>query len=210
MENIFWDKKINIEEAKKILKDEKHPKFIYLASTVLLRTNDAKKVFSDYIEKIVFCRNWNKIKRRMRKNKWNDRNIDFWDEIYNVTKEGIEPERLKGSQGEKAPVTPQIKKLGDILREARKEAKLTQKVLAKKTKLSQQTISSLEKGYLNFSFETLTKILEVLNLQIFVEPKDGYSAGTNEHGENVVKYRGAGTHEWQMFSQPLTEKMKKK
>lgn len=210
MENIFWDKKFDIDEAKKILKDEKHPKFIYLASIVLLRTNDSKKVFSDYLNKIIFCRNWNKIKRRMRKDKWNDRNIDFWDEIYGVIKKSIDPRILKTSKTKEISMVPQIRKLGDILREARKKAKLTQKALAKKTKLSQQTISSLEKGYLNFSFETLTKMLEVLNLQISIGPKDEHTAGINEQGEYTVKYKSAGVHEWQTFSQPLSEKPQNK
>jgi len=134
MENIFWDKKIDISEAKKILKDEKHPRFVYLISTVLSRTNDAKKVFSDYVDKTLFCRNWTKIKRRMRKNKWDDRSIDFWDEVYNVIKKHIDPNMLKFAKTEKVSITPQIKKLGDILKEARKKAEITQKELSKKTK----------------------------------------------------------------------------
>lgn len=94
-ENIFWDKKINKNEAKKILKDEANTKFIYIAATILSRTNNAKEVFSDYLDKTIFCRNWNRIKQRMRKDKWNDRNIDLWDEIYRVIKKDIEPSKLK-------------------------------------------------------------------------------------------------------------------
>jgi len=188
-ENILWDKKISAYEAKNILKDENNQKFIYLASTILSRTNDVKNVFSDYLDKILFCRNWNRIKNRMRKNKWNDRNIDFWNEIYKVVRKTIKPSLLKISKHGTKPVKPKVKKIGDSLRDARKRAKLTQKELSAQTNLSQQTISALEKGRVNFSFETLIKILDTLNLQIALIPL-----------ERKGEYIDTEKHQWQVFS----------
>ena len=207
-ENIFWDRKINEKEAKNILKDEKNRKFIYLAATILSRTNDAKKVFSDYIGKVIFCKNWKRIKKRMRKNEWNDENIDFWDEIYKVVKRSLDPAALRSSEREEKVINPKTKKIGDSLKDIRKKAGLTQKRLASLTRLSQQTVSSLERGHLNFSFETLIKILDVLNCQIAIERKGEHPTDINEHGEYEVmdKSESADTsmYPWQMF--PYTEK----
>lgn len=197
-ENILWDKKITKDEAKKILSDEKNQKFIYLASTILSRTNDAKKIFIEYLDKILFCKNWNRIKRRMRKNKWNDQNIDFWDEVYTVVKKDVEPTLLKTTI-KKVPITPKIKKIGDSIRDFREKADLTQKELASKTKLSQQTISSLERGHLNFSFETLIKILNALNLRISIESRGEFPTGTNTRDGYIVKHEGAAEYEWRSF-----------
>src|SRR4030042_108946 len=83
---IFWDKKINTEEVKKILKDELNPRFIEFASLLLARTNKPKKVFTNYLSQEAFVRNWAKIKLRMRENKWNNTRIIFWDEIYRVVR----------------------------------------------------------------------------------------------------------------------------
>jgi len=188
-ENILWDKKISTYEAKNILKDENNQKFIYLASTILSRTNDVKNVFSDYLDKILFCRNWNRIKNRMRKNRWNDRNIAFWDEIYKVIRKTIKPSLLKISKHGTEPIKPKVKKIGASLRDARKRAKLTQKELSAQTNLSQQTISALEKGRVNFSFETLIKILDTLNLQIALIPL-----------ERKGEYIDTEKHQWQVFS----------
>jgi transcriptional regulator with XRE-family HTH domain len=203
-ENILWDKKISTDEVKNVLKDENNQQFIYFASTILSRSNNAKKIFSEYIDKVVFCKNWNKIKHRMRQNKWNDKNIDFWDEIYKVVKKAIDPSLLKKTKGALKPIKPKIKKMGDSIRDARKKAKLTQKELAMKTKLSQQTISSLEKGRLNFSFETLIKVLDALNLQIALVPlehKNDYSTEINDHEKyKVIEYTSSDLYEWRKFS----------
>jgi len=89
-ENIFWDKKVNKEEVKKILKNESHKRFIYFASLLLSRTNDIKTIFSEYLDKVIFCNNWIKIKRQMRKDKWNNVKINFWDEVYKVAKKKVD------------------------------------------------------------------------------------------------------------------------
>lgn len=164
-ENIFWDKKTSADEVKRILTDEKHPRFIEFASLLLSRTNDAKAVFGSYLDKAEFCRNWRQIKSKMRNDKWKDERIIFWDEVYKVVKKKV---RLRIHRKKPEPLSPETKKIGDIVREARKAKGWRQKDLAERSGLSQQLVSFVERGYNNFSFETLNKITTVLDLKIII------------------------------------------
>jgi DNA-binding XRE family transcriptional regulator len=166
---VFWDKKINTEEAKKILKDELNPRFIELSSLLLARTNKPKKVFNNYLSQEAFVRNWLKIKLRMRENKWNDRRIIFWGEIYRVVKKNINIRGFRESKERPLRVDPEIKIICDQIRDTRQKSGLTQTALAKKAGLSQQSISFVEQGYVNISLRTLKKITDALNLKIVLE-----------------------------------------
>jgi len=166
---IFWDKKINTEEAKKILKDELNPRFIEFSSLLLARTNRPKKVFNNYLSQEAFVRNWAKIKLRMRENKWNDRRIIFWDEIYRAVKKNTNIKGFRELKERPLRVDSEIKKICDQLRDTRKKSGLTQMALAKKAGLSQQSISFVEQGYVNISLRTLKKITDALNLRIVLE-----------------------------------------
>lgn len=170
-ENIFWDKKIEESAVKNILKDEFHPRFIEFSALLLSRTNKTKDVFREYLDKIVFCRNWRRIKNRMRKNNWNDSRIIFWDEVYQVILTKIDIKKLKIPQKKQKPLSKKLKQICDIIRKTRKEKSWTQKQLAKKTGLSQQTISFAENGYLNFSFKTFITLLKALDLEINIQSK---------------------------------------
>ncbi|MBL7073256.1 MAG: helix-turn-helix transcriptional regulator [Candidatus Omnitrophica bacterium] len=170
--NYFWDTKISNKNVKKILKDEFHPKFISFAALLLSRTNETHKVFAEYLDKIIFCRYWRKIKNKMRKNKWNDTRIIFWEEVYGVLLQKIDIKKVKRAGEKRLPVSEELVQFCNIIRRRRKKIGWTQKELAKKTHLSQQTISFIENGYLNFSFKTLMKIAEVLDLKINIRPKD--------------------------------------
>ena len=169
---IFWDKRTNTEEAKKILKDESNPRFIEFASLLLARTNEPKKIFSNYLSQEAFVRNWIKIKLKMRQNKWNDRRIIFWDEIYRVVKRNPSFKGLREFKERPLRVDSEIKKICDQIKDARQKGGLTQIELAKKTGLSQQSISFVEQGYVNISLSTLKKIIDALNLKIVLEAKN--------------------------------------
>ena len=172
--SLFWDKKITAEEIKKILKDDANPRFIELAALLLSRTNNPKQVFANYLAAILFCRNWRKIKTQMRKNKWSDNKIIFWDAIYGVAVKDIDKNELKTKKT--IAVSQGIKSIGDKIREARKHTGWTQKELANKAKISQQTISLTENGYTNISLGVLKKIADALGLEIRIERKeDGVS-----------------------------------
>jgi len=162
-ENIYWDKKFTQETAMKVLADATNTKFPEIAAILLSRTNDIKFVFSECITKENFCHNWRAIKRWMRKNKWNDERIDYWSEIYKVFHKqiGKEVERKK----EAATIT-ELLQVSRIMRSERKSVGMTQKQLAQKTGLAQQTISYVETGTGDFSFSTFKKITDALGLEL--------------------------------------------
>ena len=168
---IFWDKKVDTEKAKNILRDELNPRFIEFASLLLSRTNKPKNVFSKYLNKELFINNWPKIKRRMRENRWNDRRIIFWDEIYRAVKKGDNIRRLREPKERPLDFDPEIKNICDQIKDYRRKSGLTQSGLAKKAGLSQQSISFVEQGYINLSIRTLKKIVDALNLKLVLESK---------------------------------------
>lgn len=168
---IFWDKKVNTEEAKNILRDELNPRFIEFASLLLSRTNKPKNVFNKYLVKELFINNWSKIKRRMRENRWNDRRIIFWDEIYKAAKKGVHVKKTRELRERPHDYDPEIKSICDQIKNYRRKSGLTQAGLAKKAGLSQQSISFVEQGYINLSIRTLKKIVDALNLKLVLETK---------------------------------------
>ena len=171
MENVFWDKKMSQEEIKNILKDESNKEFISFAALLLSRTTDIKSVFLNYLDKITFCNNWRKIKRKMRKDKWNSPNINFWDEVYSVV---VEKDKIQIVHKREELKKPELGNLSDIIKKTRKEQGWTQKELAEKVGLSQQTISLMESGKFNFSVISLIKILSALKLRCELKSRDKY------------------------------------
>lgn len=169
---MFWDKKISRDEARKILGDEAHSRFIEYAALFLSRTNEPKIVFDQYIDKKAFCRQWHKIKKLMRINKWGDKKIVFWDEVYKVVSKHINKDELHIPKEKREPVDLNTIQIGKKIREFRKIRGWTQGELAEKCGFSQQTISIAEKGYINISFLTLKKILDVLNLEMLIVEKE--------------------------------------
>lgn len=174
--SFYWDKNSTKEEAGNILKDESNPRFVEFASLLLARTNKPKSVFSNYLSKELFINNWAKIKRRMRENKWNDRRIIFWDEIYKAVRKDSSVKVYRKLKERPLDIDPEIQIICDQIKDNRKKSGLTQTELAGKAKLSQQTISFVEQGYINVSLKTLKKIANALNLRLLLvskgEPED--------------------------------------
>lgn len=192
-ENIFWDKKMSIDDVKNILRDESHERFIYFASLLLSRTNQINKVLTDYLDKVTFCRNWRKIKQKMRKDKWNDPRINYWEEVYKVvvkeigsSKKQVFPKRDKFENQE-------LMGLANSIRKVRKEKGWTQQKLAKHIGLSQQTISFIEKGNFNFSFRSFIKIVHALNFRISLKPKDEFPNSTDTSSPNYTSFTDIST-----------------
>lgn len=176
---LFWDRKTQKGEVKKILKDDSNARFVEFAALLLSRTGDPKEVFSDYLDKLIFCRNWNRIKNQMRKNKWNDNRIIFWDTVYGVAAKDIGKEALRTRKI--IPVTQEVKPVGKKIREARKRLGWTQKKLAEKTRISQQTISLVENGHTNISLKMLKKITDALSLEISISERETSSIKTQTY-----------------------------
>lgn len=187
MENIFWDKKMSLEEIKNILKDESHKEFISFAALLLGRTTDIKGVFSNYLDKITFCNNWRKIKQKMRKDKWKNPNVNFWDEVYSFI---VEKDKIQIVQKRDVLKRPELGNLSDTIKKTRKEHGWTQKELAENVELSQQTISLMESGKFNFSVKSLMGILKALNLEVEIRPRVQYfsNVDSNQAGSMPLEY----------------------
>jgi DNA-binding XRE family transcriptional regulator len=162
----LWDRKITIREAKNILKHPEEPKFIELASLLLLRKNSPQEVFKEYLSPIDFCQNWQKIKKMMRKDAWGEPRLYFWQAVYEKVKEKLKKKNIifKTSL---VPVSSDFcREIGCKIKHLRKEGGLTQKELAKKLNISQQIISRIESGRQNVSLLTLENIASKLEVKI--------------------------------------------
>ena len=168
--DIFWDRKTTKQEAQDVLKNDSDPRFTEYASLVLSRVARPKEAFTTYLDKMLFLRNWRKIKRRMRNDRWNNSRVIFWDEVYSVLSQDVDKKQLKEKR---EPVSEEAKRIGGIIKDARQKKQLNQKELAAAAGMSQQLVSFLENGYLNISLSTLKKVLDVLELDFSITRKVG-------------------------------------
>jgi len=164
--NWLWDSKLKISEAKKILKNPSHREFTTIASLLFLRNNEPKAVFKDYIDPLLFCKHWAKIKKRMRKDKWNSQRIVFWQAIYEELLKKYQQKGIAFRKEKQEIRSDFCKEVGEQIRNIRKEQGLSQKSLAQKLKVSQQLISRIESGKENISLINLKSILKVLGRKV--------------------------------------------
>ena len=154
-----WDMRRSDEEIRKILKDPKHPSFLHYAALLLARINIPKEVFNRYLGKEDFCIEWQKIKRRMRKDR-------------------LSQDRLMATAGRSSEVTLRkpaktaVKdslraRIGKRIREIRRSKKMTQAELARESGLSQQFLSKIEQGTENISLDTVERIQKSLKESLF-------------------------------------------
>ena len=80
------------------------------------------------------------------------------------------------------------KKLGEMVRKARKDCGLTQEVLALQCNISKPTLVSLERGQGNVSLDTLAAVLAALSLDI------GVGAAVAEKPPTLADIRRTGLH----------------
>lgn len=64
-----------------------------------------------------------------------------------------------------------VKQFGEIIKNRRKELSITQPHLAELAKVSTNTLYKLERGYGNPSLEVLSKLAEVLGMELTLEVK---------------------------------------
>lgn len=157
----LWDRNISGKEVKEILKNPSSPKFIEYSALLLSRVNEPKIVFK-YILPLDFCKNWKKIKSVMRKNRWNEPKIIYWDAIYRKVKEKLIERDILKKEKIFIKGDPFLEKIGSKIREIREEKKLTQRQLAEKIGISQQILSRIERGRENITIKNLRKIVSAL------------------------------------------------
>lgn len=156
----LWNINKTEPEVKKILADPGHEAFIHYAALLFSRhTGLPREIFGAYIRKEDFCRHWAAIKRRMRKDKWNDARIPFWDGVQDYLVREFKKKGVVFPRGKKPLVRdPAREKVSAQIRERRRALKMTQAGLARRMGVSQQFIAKIESGTQNLSMETLRKI----------------------------------------------------
>ncbi len=150
--NWLWDTSLSEARVKRILKNEKDPRFYIYAEKLFSRVSNPKVAFG-FIPKEIFCRNWPAIHKRIQKDTWIQGRADFWQNIYEKAL-SISPERLS--------IAEQIKNI-------RLQLGYTQKEMAKRLGVIQQFISKLESGRENLTVDTLKRIAEVLGKQLTIQ-----------------------------------------
>jgi len=166
--NWLWDRKITDAEAKKVLKNPTDKGFIDMAALLLARNNDPQIVLKGYIDPSVFCQYWTAIKRKMRRDKWTEPRIVFWQAIYEKLADKY---RRQGVVFRKEAPTkePLCVETGQKIAGIRRSLGLSQKEFANKMRVSQQLISRIEKGRENISLITLINISRALGRQVQVD-----------------------------------------
>lgn len=167
----LWDRKISAAKIKSIFKDESHPRFAEFAALLLARKNTPKEVFKDYFCALVFCRNWPKIKKRMRRDSWNNPRIVFWQAVYEQLARKYKEKKiaLKAPLAEPRVANELAGQIAQKIIAMRKQKGFTQQYLARRSGFSQQMISRIEKGRQNISLSTLKKIADSLECRVGVE-----------------------------------------
>ena len=158
-----WDTGRSDDEIRRILKNPEHPSFLHYAARLLARTNVPKEVFGDYLGKEDFCVHWQKIKRRMAKDRSNQGRIQFWQEIYRHLKEDLKGKGLVLRRPSRPSVTGSLRfKIGQRISEIRRRKKMTQAEMARGAGLTQQFLSKIEQGTENISLDTVERIQKFL------------------------------------------------
>ena len=153
--NWLWDTRLTEARVKRILQNEKDPRFYIYAEKLFSRVTDPKDVFR-YVSKDAFYRNWPSIKHRIEKDAWVKDKAVFWQTIYEHIEKQIEdvPERLSIAQ--------QIKN-------SRVKMGYTQEEMAEKLGVIQQYVSKLEAGSENLTIDTLKRIAQVLGKKLTIQ-----------------------------------------
>ena len=158
----LWNTNKSEKEAREILKDPSNEKFVHYAVLLLSRSNVPADVFDHYIAKETFVRHWSRIKRSMRKNKWNQDRIQFWQEIFRFLSRQMKSEGIKFRPAKAEPPGSLRKEVGGSIKKLRVSKGMTQQELAQRAGIHQQVISKIEKGMANPSLKTLEKIMRHL------------------------------------------------
>lgn len=168
--NWLWDSSLEENEVRKILRDANHPKFGIYAEKLFSRVNDPKVVF-DIVDKVTFCKKWQGIKKRMKKDRWLENRVFFWQIIYERVLEGLKERGVKIRESQKVSIPRERIKLAHQIRDIRLKSRYSQKDIAKKLGVIQQYISKVESGQENVTIDTLKRIAEVLDKRLIIKLK---------------------------------------
>lgn len=165
--NWLWDSRIEEDTARKILRDENNPKFDIYAEKLFSRVNNPKMVFS-IVDKVVFCRKWPAIKKRIKKDRWLGDRVIFWQTIYEHILKGLKEQGVKIREPREVEISAERIKLAQEIKDIRVKLGYTQKDMAKKLGVIQQYVSRIENGHENFSVDTLKRIADVFDRKLVI------------------------------------------
>jgi len=168
--NWLWDSRLSEAEVRKILKDEKHPKFDIYAEKLFSRMSDPRTAFG-IVDKTVFCRKWPAIKKRMRRDQWLKDRVAFWQTIYERVHEKLKEEGIRIREPHKERIPAERMRLARQIKHIRIKLGYTQKDIAKKLGVIQQYISKIENGHENLSVDTLKRIGDAFKKRVVIELK---------------------------------------
>jgi len=157
--NWLWDTRLTEARVKRILQNEKDPRFYIYAEKLFSRVDDPKDAFR-YVSKDAFYRKWPSIKQRIEKDAWVKNRAVFWQTIYDRVKREIEEQPIGIS--ERISIAQQIKNL-------RVKMGYTQEEMAEKLGVIQQYVSKLEAGSENLTIDTLKRIAQVLGKKLAIQ-----------------------------------------
>jgi len=166
--NWLWDSRLSEAEARKILKEENHPKFDIYAEKLFSRVNDPKIVFN-IVDKVTFCKKWPGIKKRMKKDRWLESKVVFWQTIYERVHERLKMSGIRIREPQEVKIPPERIKIARQIKNTRMKLGYTQKDLAKKLGVIQQYISKIESGHENVSVDSLKRIADAFGKDLVIK-----------------------------------------
>lgn len=166
--NWLWDSRLGEGRVREILKNENHPQFDIYAEKLFSRVNEPKMAFS-IVDKVTFCKKWPSIKKRMKKDRWLENRVVFWQTIYERVYEGLRESGIKIRSVQETDIPAQRLKLSQQIRDIRMKLGYTQGGIAKRLGVIQQYVSKIETGRENVSVDTLTRIADAFNKRLVIE-----------------------------------------
>ena len=166
--NWLWDSRLGETESRKILNDENHPKFDIYAEKLFSRVSDPKIVFN-IVDKATFCKKWPGIKKRMKRDRWLENRVVFWQTIYERVHERLKIMGIKLREPQEVEIPPERMKLAQEIRNIRMKLGYTQKDMARKLGVIQQYISKIESGHENVSVDTLKRIADAFGKELVIK-----------------------------------------
>lgn len=166
--NWLWDSRLSEREVRKVLKDEKHPKFNIYMEKLLARTSDPKTVFNN-IAKVTFCKKWPSIKKRLVKDAWIRPRVLFWQTIYERVLEDLRRGGVTIRKSRESDVPKARMDIANQIRNMRVRLGYTQEDMANKLGVIQQYVSKIESGRENATIDSLKRIAAVLGRNLVIK-----------------------------------------
>jgi len=167
--NWLWDVNVSEAKARKILKDESDPRFIYYASLLVSRNDDTRYVFK-VLDKELFCRYWPLIKKKLEQKGWfSPHKSEYWQPIYEQSLYELKKAGTDIHTFPEIPISRYQFRLAKDIRGLRKGKGLTQFQMAQYLGVKQQYISKLETGRLNPSLDTIGKIANIFAKNLVIQ-----------------------------------------